>query len=460
MIAGTDGGTLFPIGAWPLDGATSPGDAVSPTEPVRVLICDDEPQLRELVQTCWRAEAGLAVVGEAADGAAGVVYAARLQPDVILLDWHMPRLTGLEALPHLKVVAAHAAVVMWSSNVSATARAAAEAAGVDCFLPKTVALEELTAAVLAAAQRRPAPRATVLLAHPSPSWRAHARVTLDGAGASVHEAGSDREVTEIWRRHRPDVALVARAFVERLRLDELGATEEATPTAMVVVDGDLGVEDALAALDSGVHDHLLVDPLSPPEIVSRVRAAGEVRRLREQLTSTAAHVARLAELAQTDELTGLANRRSLMDQLRHLSSSAQRHGRQFAVALIDIDLFKPINDSHGHRAGDEVLIEVGRRLAARGREEDVVGRLGGDEFLVLLSEADHRGGAAAAEALRDAVAQRPMRIDGRDRTITVSVGWAVWQGEDAEDLLGRADRDLYAAKQAGRDRTAGATPAA
>ena len=424
------------------------------TNPVRVLVCDDEPRLRELIQAHWEEEDRVEIVGEASDGVEGVAAAARLQPDAILLDWYMPRLTGVEALPHLKRVAPDAAAVMWSSDVSPTAEATAQAAGGDCFLPKVVPLEELTAAVIdtAAARRRTAPPLKVLVAHECPGWRAQACTTLDRVGARVREAGSAEATVEAWHRHRPTVALVDKRFVPSLPLAELCVYG----TAMVVVDGEIELEEALTALEAGTYDYLLMDPASPPEIASRVHAASDAGRLRDQVASTAAHLAQLAALSQTDELTGLANRRSLLDQLTALTSIARRHTRQLAVAVVDIDRFKAINDAHGHQAGDEILREVGRRLVARVREEDLVGRLGGDEFLLLLPEVDRHGAATVADALRDAIESRPLQIKGHELTVTVSVGWAAWQGKDDEDLLDRADRALYAAKHSRPDRIGGA----
>jgi len=431
-------------------------------KPVRVLVCDDDQHLRETVAEHWRAESRVEVVGEAADGVETVSAAARLQPDVVLLGWYMPRLTGVGAAPHLKRMVPHAALVMWSSDASPTAAATAEAVGVDRFLAKTVMFEELTACVLdaAASKASAVTTATVLLAHPSSDWRVQARATLDLVGADIHEAASGEEATDIWRTHQPGVVMIDKTLVHQMPLDELGAKISSTSTAMIVVDGALGLEEALAALDSGINDHLLIEPVSAPELASRFQAASETSRLREQVLSVATHVAQLAELARTDELTGLANRRAIADQLKSLTSTARRHHRKLSVALVDIDLFKAINDSHGHLAGDEVLGEVGRRLLARAREEDVVARRGGDEFLVLLPETDRSGAAAAAEALRAAIEHQPMPVGDEEIAITVSVGWAAWHGEEDEELLDRADVALYTAKRAGRNRTAEAVPVA
>src|SRR6185503_11686754 len=114
--------------------------------------------------------------------------------------------------------------------------------------------------------------------------------------------------------------------------------------------------------------------------------------------------------------------------------------------------FKPINDRHGHRAGDEVLREVAKRLAARLRSADVAGRLGGDELLVVLPDTDAAGGATVAESIRHAVSEAPVPTSAGRLTVTVSVGSACWDGdEEIQVLLERADQAMYAAKAGGRD---------
>jgi diguanylate cyclase (GGDEF)-like protein len=125
--------------------------------------------------------------------------------------------------------------------------------------------------------------------------------------------------------------------------------------------------------------------------------------------------------------------------------------------MLDIDHFKSVNDDHGHAAGDHVLGEVTHALRAHLRAEDQLGRLGGEEFLALLPDAGDTAAAAAAEKLRAEVEQHAVEVEGHALKVTVSVGWATWDGgEAAEDLLRRADEALYDAKRAGRNRVEGA----
>jgi diguanylate cyclase (GGDEF)-like protein len=159
---------------------------------------------------------------------------------------------------------------------------------------------------------------------------------------------------------------------------------------------------------------------------------------------------RLAAQALTDDLTGLANRRHGARELERAVALAVRHGRVLGVARVDVDHFKRINDTYGHDAGDEVLIEVARRLASAVRGGDLLARWGGDEFVAILPDTDREGAMRAAERLRAAVAAAPVEVEGASADVTVSVGWAHWSGDTPGDLLVRADRAVYQAKDAGR----------
>jgi diguanylate cyclase (GGDEF)-like protein len=181
------------------------------------------------------------------------------------------------------------------------------------------------------------------------------------------------------------------------------------------------------------------------EIAERQRLEGELR-----------HV------AETDALTGLANRRSLIRALAREFRRARRHDHGLAVLIFDLDRFKAVNDTHGHATGDAVLRETARRALGGVRDEDTVGRIGGEEFVVVLPETDQAGARHAAERLRLAIGDRPMAVNGLELTVTVSVGAATLHplDEGHKVLLGRADEALYDAKQAGRNRVAIARPPA
>ncbi len=161
----------------------------------------------------------------------------------------------------------------------------------------------------------------------------------------------------------------------------------------------------------------------------------------------------MTRLAFYDSLTGLANRALFLDRLRHASATKARANERLAVAFIDLDHFKTINDTFGHRTGDAILVEVAKRLATCLRESDTLARLGGDEFTVLLEGVQsERDAELVATKLLEAL-QVPLRVAGNEIHLTASVGVALGlpgETDDSAALLARADTAMYRAKQSGR----------
>lgn len=153
---------------------------------------------------------------------------------------------------------------------------------------------------------------------------------------------------------------------------------------------------------------------------------------------------------RVDPLTGVRNRRHLQERMPEVSSAAKRHGRPWALLSIDVDWFKRINDERGHDVGDRVLREVAQAIVHEARLEDLAGRWGGDEFLVILPDTD----LAGAEALAHRIAQRARGLLGEQGSL--SIGCAAGVPEDHEALLREADAGLYEAKRLGRGRVAAA----
>jgi diguanylate cyclase (GGDEF)-like protein/PAS domain S-box-containing protein len=178
-----------------------------------------------------------------------------------------------------------------------------------------------------------------------------------------------------------------------------------------------------------------------------------------------AQIDELSQLALTDPLTGLGNRRFLEMQLDTRLNEWTRYGSRFGVLMADVDLFKRVNDTFGHDVGDQVLAMVARTLAFGLRGSDVVGRYGGEEFVAVVAHADPAGLAVVGERLRSLVAASRLVVGRRPIEVTVSLGGTlVAPGDSPDTLLRRADAMLYAAKNAGRNRVrsdpAGADPPA
>jgi diguanylate cyclase (GGDEF)-like protein len=162
----------------------------------------------------------------------------------------------------------------------------------------------------------------------------------------------------------------------------------------------------------------------------------------------------LARVAHTDFLTGLPNRRSILLRFREEVARAERGGGRFALVVLDIDRFKQVNDRYGHIAGDALLKEVARAFDTAKRAHDVLGRIGGEEFVVIMPQQTAEGALEAAERFREAVGRSALVTAGTTLRATVSGGLAVYpeDGEDWDHVFAVADRRLYEAKRGGRDR--------
>ena len=162
----------------------------------------------------------------------------------------------------------------------------------------------------------------------------------------------------------------------------------------------------------------------------------------------------LERVSRTDTLTGISNRSYIDEQLAAHISASRRHAQLLSVVILDLDEFKRINDCFGHLAGDAVLREFTRRLSGTLRAEDVAGRWGGEEFLVILPSTDAAGAMLLAERIRANVSALPMMIGDERVMLTVSGGVATASDESADDLVRKADEALYRAKHSGRNRIA------
>ena len=220
------------------------------------------------------------------------------------------------------------------------------------------------------------------------------------------------------------------------------AVRERRPVAggrLVATPGRAGPGTVVVVTPALSARRLPVDATVSSMVASLLAAMAERTRL----------ISGLVDLAHTDELTGLANRRRLFDGLEQEMARSRRSLRPFSVAMVDLDHFKRYNDTFGHSAGDELLRRFAFRMARRVRAQDLVARYGGEEFCLVLPETEDDGAVALVEKLRASGAGE----DGLGRRVTFSAGLATWDGvESAEDLVLRADTGLYRAKAAGRDR--------
>lgn len=201
----------------------------------------------------------------------------------------------------------------------------------------------------------------------------------------------------------------------------------------------------LSLTDSQRWVQFRLSPVTTPQ-----RSAGFIGTV-EDITARRAWETQLAYQAGHDALTGLANRRSLVEAPSQLLTSRRGRDRDAAVLFCDLDGFKAVNDTLGHDAGDRVLIEVGQRLTSTARDHDLVARIAGDEFVVVMRQIGNYAAAEAAAGRQLAAMAPPMRIAGRAVSVSASIGIAMAADYDnATDLLRAADRRMYEAKRAGR----------
>jgi len=291
---------------------------------------------------------------------------------------------------------------------------------------------------------KPEAVARVLVADDSLVVRSLLRRQLEETGYSVIEAVDGQEALTLCQDKKPEVVLLD---VEMPKLDgydvlrAMRKDPDLTDIPVVFLTARATTEDVVEGLRLGAHDYLR-KPFDPAELLARVSAALRVKVLQDQLRA----------MSRTDALTGLANRRRLQDHLLSVCSAAQRHGHSVGLLMVDVDHFKAINDTFGHDAGGDVLRVVAARVAAACRLEDLAGRWGGEEFVVVAPVTDPAGATELGERVRTSVADRPIEMDnGSAIDITVSVG-CVGGSDDPDALLKAADASLYEAKRAGRDR--------
>ena len=222
-------------------------------------------------------------------------------------------------------------------------------------------------------------------------------------------------------------------------------------TYIVILTSNSDKEDLVQGLAAGADDYL-TKPFDPGELQARI---GVGRRTVELHREVADKNRQLEELALTDHLTGLANRRAVEDFAERQLRGAVRHKFSLWVMLPDIDTFKRVNDEFGHPAGDEVLKRFAEILKANTRAADICGRVGGDEFMLVISHVNKEDVVRTAERLREEFACEKFKFAGKSVRVTASFGIAGFQevgSPELRQLLDRADRELYAAKQAGRNR--------
>ncbi len=215
-------------------------------------------------------------------------------------------------------------------------------------------------------------------------------------------------------------------------------------TYITMLTASNSTSDLISAINAGADD-FVTKSFDIRELEVRLRAGKRIVELQEALWN----------LATCDPLTNVWNHGAIIAQLERELSRAERKGEDVAVIMGDIDHFKSINDTYGHKGGDVALVDVAKRLACELRTYDSVGRYGGEEFLILLPEPGHNTASPVIERLQTCIANTPFMVEGKPLSITMSFGVATAKGQesfDPETLVKAADKALYRAKENGRNR--------
>jgi two-component system cell cycle response regulator len=294
----------------------------------------------------------------------------------------------------------------------------------------------------------------ILVAEDSLVVRALVCDQLEEEGYEVVEAVDGESALTQIEVVKPDAILLD---IEMPGLDghqvlaRLKADPDLRDIPVVFLTGRTSTDDMVAGLRAGAHDYLK-KPFEPAELIARIGGAVRIKRLQDEL-----HIRnqQLDRLSRVDGLTGLFNRRHLDEQLQKAIDAGRRYDQPLAVLMLDIDHFKLVNDREGHPAGDRVLQEFARRLQATVRSGAIVGRWGGEEFLVIEPQTNVDDAVKLAERVRNAVAAEPVDLGDRSISITVSIGCTAGLKSPAE-LIEQADAALYRSKAEGRNRVTAA----
>ena len=294
----------------------------------------------------------------------------------------------------------------------------------------------------------------VLVADDSAVSRKLVEHTLSEKRYSLVFAKSGRETVDLFALHHPALVIVDWVMPDLTGIEickHIRSKTQASYTYIILLTAKSAKESVVEGLAAGADDYL-TKPFHPEELIARVGVGLRIMELQREIE---VKNTLLQELALTDSLTSLPNRRAIEDWAARQLSGAARYGFSFWVALADLDHFKTVNDTHGHDAGDTVLKAFSQILKAKSRRSDICGRIGGEEFLFVLTHSTEEDAKRVMESVRAELEATKFNFNGNSLTVTASFGLAGFAGTRAPDfnrLVAQADLALYSAKRLGRNR--------
>ena len=450
--------------------------------PGRILIVDDVPSSRLIA----RAKLSMAYydVIEAVSGEEALEVARTDQPDLILLDVMMPGIDGFETCRRLKAMreTAHIPIVMLSSLDNRADRMRGLESGADDFLTKPFEHTALLSRVSSLTRMKMMIDELRLRAETTRELGLQPPISIDATlnyadasillvtgddalaqeaagelrrrlGSGVEVARGETEARALMRSNTFDafVSGAALADGEPMRIaSTLRGRPNTRQAALMMMFPAEDTGGPALAMDMGVPDYLLLPP-DYPEMAARLRVQLRRKHYSDQLRKS---VEDSMVKAVTDPLTGLYNRRYSNAHVDQMIAHSRHQSANLAAMVLDLDRFKEVNDTHGHAAGDAVLVELARRLRESMRNVDLISRIGGEEFLVVMPDILPEHAERVAERVRHAVETPgfPTGADGPLLRLTVSIGLALHRpGETSAELIARADAALFKSKAARRN---------
>ncbi|MBY3040947.1 MULTISPECIES: PleD family two-component system response regulator [Rhizobium] len=452
----------------------------------RILVVDDIPANVKLLEARLLAE--YFDVMTAADGYTALAICERNQVDLILLDIMMPGIDGFEVCERLKASqkTAHIPIVMVTALDQPTDRVRGLKAGADDFLTKPVNDLQLISRVKSLLRLKTLSDELRIRADTAHTMgiddltragegradeTAQALLVDGRANSQERIIKALKPVADVLALSDPQAALFEAAEsvfdlvivnanfddYDPLRLCSQLRSLERTRFLPILIITEQGADEMVVrALDLGVNDYI-IRPVDPNELVARSLTQIRRKRYNDRLRAS---VKQTIELAVTDPLTGLYNRRYLDNHLNVLFNRSMARGRPLSVLITDIDRFKHVNDTYGHDGGDEVLREFSSRVRSTIRGADLACRYGGEEFVVVMPDTSPEIAAAVAERLRAAIENAPFMLkhSGEALNVTASFGIAsrIASVLTPDQLMKQADLALYEAKNTGRNRVVAA----
>jgi two-component system, cell cycle response regulator len=294
----------------------------------------------------------------------------------------------------------------------------------------------------------------LLIVDDSPVYRKLLRqqiIALDSCTLLVARSG--QEAIEIFEKERPSLVITDWLMPDLTGIELCHKIRAAGSeyTYIIILTSNATKKDIMHGFSAGADDYL-TKPFDEDELLARIRVGMRLVDLQRQIETKNRL---LEELALTDPLTGLPNRRAVAAWSDRQLEAAARHGFSFWVVLMDLDHFKNVNDTYGHETGDMVLRKFGEILKANTRASEISGRIGGEEFLQIITFADQEGIRTVTERIRKQIAEETFCFEGTTFSVTASFGASGFSSSKAPEfgaLVGLADAALYRAKHLGRNR--------